>query len=54
MGRGRYVKWEETMSTFNVPAAQYLRMSTEHQQYSLENQATAIGNYARLNGFEIV
>ena len=21
-----------------VPAAQYLRMSTEHQQYSLENQ----------------
>ena len=24
-----------------VPAAQYLRMSTEHQQYSLENQSTA-------------
>lgn len=42
------------MSTFPVSAAQYLRMSTEHQQYSLENQATAIGNYAQLNGFEIV
>ena len=25
-----------------VPAAQYLRMSTEHQQYSLENQSSAI------------
>jgi len=22
-----------------IPVAQYLRMSTEHQQYSLENQA---------------
>jgi DNA invertase Pin-like site-specific DNA recombinase len=29
-----------------VPAAQYLRMSTEHQQYSLENQSTAIQTYA--------
>ena len=25
---------------FLVPAAQYLRMSTEHQQYSPENQST--------------
>jgi DNA invertase Pin-like site-specific DNA recombinase len=25
-----------------IPAAQYLRMSTENQQYSLENQAAAI------------
>ena len=25
-----------------VPAAQYLRMSTEHQQYSPENQSLAI------------
>lgn len=37
-----------------VPAAQYLRMSTEHQQYSLQNQAAAIQQYAELNGFEIV
>lgn len=37
-----------------VPAAQYLRMSTEHQQYSLQNQATAIQQYAEFNGFEIV
>jgi DNA invertase Pin-like site-specific DNA recombinase len=37
-----------------VPAAQYLRMSTEHQQYSLENQATAIQKYAECHNFEVV
>ena len=42
------------MSTDFVPAAQYLRMSTEHQQYSLDNQATAIKNYATRYGFKIV
>ncbi len=34
-----------------VPAAQYLRMSTEHQQYSLENQSAAILPIADANGF---
>jgi DNA invertase Pin-like site-specific DNA recombinase len=37
-----------------VPAAQYLRMSTEHQQYSIENQSTAIRQYADSHGFEVV
>jgi DNA invertase Pin-like site-specific DNA recombinase len=37
-----------------IAAAQYLRMSTENQQYSLENQATAIRSYAERNGFSIV
>jgi len=37
-----------------VPAAQYVRMSTEHQQYSLENQSTAIQTYATSHGFEVV
>jgi DNA invertase Pin-like site-specific DNA recombinase len=37
-----------------IPAAQYLRMSTEHQQYSMQNQAAAIQQYAELNGFQIV
>lgn len=37
-----------------VPAAQYLRMSTEHQQYSLENQSTAVQTYAASQGFEVV
>lgn len=37
-----------------VPAAQYLRMSTEHQQYSLENQSAAILRYADANGFSVL
>src|SRR5687767_11484857 len=35
-------------------AAQYVRMSTEHQQYSTENQADVIREYATRRGFEIV
>ena len=35
-------------------AAQYLRMSTEHQQYSTENQAVAVEAYAQANAFTIV
>ena len=35
-------------------AAQYVRMSTEHQKYSTENQAAAIAVYAEANGLEIV
>lgn len=37
-----------------VRAAQYVRMSTEHQKYSTENQAEAIAAYAARRGFEIV
>jgi DNA invertase Pin-like site-specific DNA recombinase len=37
-----------------VPAAQYVRMSTEHQQYSTENQRDAIAEFARIRGYEIV
>jgi DNA invertase Pin-like site-specific DNA recombinase len=37
-----------------VPAAQYLRMSTERQIYSLENQSTAIQRYAESRNFEVV
>lgn len=35
-------------------AAEYVRMSTEHQKYSTENQADAIREYAARRGFEIV
>lgn len=35
-------------------AAEYVRMSTEHQKYSTDNQSTAIGNYAEQRGYEIV
>ncbi len=35
-------------------AAEYVRMSTEHQQYSTENQADKIREYAAQRGIEIV
>jgi predicted site-specific integrase-resolvase len=37
-----------------VRAAQYVRMSTEHQKYSTENQSEAIREYAARRGIEIV
>jgi len=36
-----------------VPAAQYLRISTDHQQYSVDNQADEIARYAGERGFTI-
>src|SRR5271165_1384618 len=35
-------------------AAQYVRMSTEHQQYSTDNQMDAIGRYAESRNMQIV
>ena len=35
-------------------AAEYVRMSTEHQQYSTQNQAQTIREYAAHRGIEIV
>ena len=35
-------------------AAQYVRMSTDHQQYSIENQAVVIGAYAQARNLTIV
>lgn len=37
-----------------IRAAQYVRMSTEHQQYSTLNQADVIQEYAVRRGYEIV
>ena len=37
-----------------VPAAQYLRVSTERQEYSLDFQGAGISSYAEHNGFAIV
>lgn len=37
-----------------VRAAQYVRMSTEHQKYSTENQAEAIREYAERRGIEVI
>jgi DNA invertase Pin-like site-specific DNA recombinase len=38
----------------SIPAAQYLRMSTDHQRYSIANQCVAIRNYADHRGMVIV
>jgi DNA invertase Pin-like site-specific DNA recombinase len=37
----------------NVPAAQYLRVSTERQEYSLDCQSARIATYAQENGFTV-
>ena len=37
-----------------IPAAEYVRMSTEEQRYSIANQRHAIAEYARNHGFEII
>src|SRR5215469_17025725 len=37
-----------------VPAAQYLRRSTDMQECSMENQAVAIQRYADANGFVVI
>jgi DNA invertase Pin-like site-specific DNA recombinase len=41
-------------TTLPIPAAQYLRMSTEDQQYSITNQRSQIQEYAQRHGFVIV
>jgi DNA invertase Pin-like site-specific DNA recombinase len=37
----------------NIPVAQYLRMSTEDQQYSIANQNSKIQEYAATHRFSI-
>lgn len=37
-----------------IPVAQYVRMSTEHQRYSTENQADVIAKYALKHGMRII
>ena len=42
------------MSDDLIQAAQYVRMTTEHQQYSTENQSDALREYASRRGLQIV
>lgn len=51
---GRDADREDHKPASHVRAAQYVRMSTEHQKYSTENQADIIAQYAARRGFEIV
>ena len=50
------ISWDKTSETRAtlVPAAEYVRMSTEHQRYSTDNQQTAIQRYAEKRGYRIV
>ncbi|WP_284734828.1 recombinase family protein [Sphingosinicella terrae] len=50
------INWDKTSESADplVPAAEYVRMSTEHQRYSTDNQQTAIRRYAEKRGYEIV
>jgi DNA invertase Pin-like site-specific DNA recombinase len=41
-------------ATLPIPAAQYLRISTDRQEYSVENQTETIAKYAESHGFGIV
>jgi DNA invertase Pin-like site-specific DNA recombinase len=42
------------MKPLLIPAAEYLRMSTDEQKFSITNQKAAIRKYAAQHGFEIV
>lgn len=42
------------ISQRNLRAAQYVRMSTDHQRYSIENQAAVIATYAQVHQISIV
>ena len=44
----------QVRSEKDVPAVAYVRMSTDHQKYSTENQLEVIRNYAAARGLEIL
>ena len=48
------VSSEQPASAHRRLAAQYVRMSTEHQKYSTQNQRDAIGQYASARAMDIV
>jgi DNA invertase Pin-like site-specific DNA recombinase len=52
--KGSDTKADYPGPTERMPAAQYVRMSTEHQRYSTENQAAIIAQYAERRGLEII
>jgi hypothetical protein len=41
-------------SSTSLRAAQYVRMSTDYQRYSIENQAAVIATYAKMHQLAIV
>ena len=53
MDRNNTIDKPPVQGTF-LAAAEYVRMSTDHQQYSTQNQADKIREYAEQHGIEIV
>ncbi|MEV8518548.1 recombinase family protein [Dyella marensis] len=54
MGYSRPQTAERVRGGRPIRAAQYVRMSTDHQRYSTENQREAIQRYAAQHGMEVV
>jgi DNA invertase Pin-like site-specific DNA recombinase len=54
IGDGSSMSDVESFSEQLVRAAQYVRMSTENQRFSIDNQKTVIAEYARARGYDIV
>ena len=54
MSRRRYDNDRSEQPERPLRAAEYVRMSTDHQKYSTENQSDAIKQYAETRGIEIV
>lgn len=54
MGNALVVRRTQLPKPPDARAAQYVRMSTDHQRYSIENQAAVIATYAQLHGLTIV
>jgi DNA invertase Pin-like site-specific DNA recombinase len=46
--------YNPTSETLPIRAAQYVRASTEHQQYSIENQSLAIASYATGHNMQVI
>jgi len=47
-------KTSPSNNTAKIPAAEYVRMSTDNQKYSTDNQAKVIRQYAETHNMEIV
>ncbi|MGD9714326.1 MAG: recombinase family protein, partial [Thermomicrobiales bacterium] len=54
MNRRLYDDERSGQSERPLRAAEYVRMSTDHQKYSTENQSDAIKQYALARGIEII
>jgi len=54
MGERQRALLQKDGGTDQIPVAQYVRMSTDHQRYSTENQSDAIAAYATEHGMVVI